>query len=357
MGRISPGSGVDYESLDLEYLTILNTMRRANGLPNLRLRPVEGQWLGYNTCLSKLNVSRWNQGQATDHANGACRVPVDSGYGAENVGMKAICCGVAMDEVALSLSDRWYRSTGHRQAILSNADWVQITMVTYRTNTGGLVHMGQMQFGVDSGRFQPASTTFGQTTDYGYGTATVAAPLYHDTFHSVDNQGRLVAPRLAPSLAQGWRNPIEPSVEPPLDPENPGVYYRWQTARLFLAFFNRTPDADGWVYWNDRIISHRARLKVIAESFSNSTEFQQRYGTVSNREFIRLMYRNVMDRAPDRDGYDYWLGHLNSGRMTRGDVMAYFSESAEFVADAESRLTGNAGYLAGLRYSQSYTSS
>ncbi len=70
-------------------------------------------------------------------------------------------------------------------------------------------------------------------------------------------------------------------------------------------------------------------LSSVSDNFASSGEFQTMYGSLSNRDFVRRVYLNVMGREPDAAGYDYWVGLLNRGTR-RGEVMVGFSESAEF---------------------------
>lgn len=113
--------------------------------------------------------------------------------------------------------------------------------------------------------------------------------------------------------------------------------------RLYSAFFGREPDETGWQYWMAAYVQPTTNLESIANDFVLSTEFQTMYGTLSNAEFVRLVYNNVMGREPDQIGLDHWVGSLDAG-YSRGAVMIAFSESAEYVA-----LTGTwpplAGYL------------
>jgi hypothetical protein len=110
--------------------------------------------------------------------------------------------------------------------------------------------------------------------------------------------------------------------------------------RLYLAFFQREPDAEGWDHWvATRGDGHR--LEDIAEWFAESEEFQRRYGGVTFSEFLDRLYTDVLGRAPDGDGKAYWLGLLREGRVTRGTIVVYFTESAELrrVAEPRSELT------------------
>ena len=99
--------------------------------------------------------------------------------------------------------------------------------------------------------------------------------------------------------------------------------------RLYFAYFLRIPDYEGLMYWVDAH-NNGTSLGAISDSFAGSEEFQQRYGTLSNEVFVELIYQNILGRAPDPGGYAFWVGELNSGRRTRGQVMIGFSESSEY---------------------------
>ena len=44
---------------------------------------------------------------------------------------------------------------------------------------------------------------------------------------------------------------------------------------------------------------------------------------------MNTLYQNVLGRAPDTSGLNYWLGQLNSGAETRYEALLGFAESAE----------------------------
>ena len=100
--------------------------------------------------------------------------------------------------------------------------------------------------------------------------------------------------------------------------------------RLYNAAFARFPDADGLRYWIDEFSSGRNTRRVVAQSFLGSAEFAERYGTdVTNEKYVETLYTNVLGRNSDTEGYNYWVGNLNSGLETRYELLLGFSESAE----------------------------
>lgn len=99
--------------------------------------------------------------------------------------------------------------------------------------------------------------------------------------------------------------------------------------RLYFAYFLRIPDYGGLQYWINQYMNGMS-LGSISDGFAASLEFQQRYGNLTTEEFVTLIYQNVLGRNPDPGGYTYWVGQLNSGAMTRGQLMLGFSESTEY---------------------------
>jgi hypothetical protein len=97
--------------------------------------------------------------------------------------------------------------------------------------------------------------------------------------------------------------------------------------RLYQAYFLRRPDQDGFTYWVGRRRGGTS-LQAISQYFASSGEFTNRYGALTDEDFVDRIYRNVLGRAPDQDGMDYWTGRL-AGGSSRGWVMTQFSESPE----------------------------
>lgn len=129
--------------------------------------------------------------------------------------------------------------------------------------------------------------------------------------------------------------------EPPL-PVDPARWYRYQVARLYAAYFGRAADYDGAKYWNTLYGSGRLTLVEVSDYFARSPEFARRHDGLSQREFVAVVYRNVLGREPDQKGWDYWTAELNQQRLSRGELMVLFSESNEFVVTAAPVVTGPA---------------
>ena len=112
-------------------------------------------------------------------------------------------------------------------------------------------------------------------------------------------------------------------------------------ARMYDATFDRLPDVAGLAGWTDALKAGTSLLSIAA-TFAASAEFQARYGTVTNEQFVRQMYQFCLNRVADAGGLALWTNALNSG-TSRAQMLLNFSESAEHVA-----LTA-ASWLGGIR--------
>lgn len=111
-----------------------------------------------------------------------------------------------------------------------------------------------------------------------------------------------------------------------------------QAFRLYMAALDRTPDSAGLANWMS-VIRSGVELEDVATGFVNSAEFQQKYGTLDNGEYVNQLYRNVLDREADEGGYANWVGVLDSGH-TREFVLTGFSESEENRLHAAALVNG-----------------
>nr|WP_260115510.1 DUF4214 domain-containing protein [Pseudoduganella ginsengisoli] len=105
-----------------------------------------------------------------------------------------------------------------------------------------------------------------------------------------------------------------------------------QAYRLYQAAFNRAPDKPGLGYWIAQL-DHGASLTQVSQAFVDSSEFIARYGAhASNESIVNNLYWNVLHRAPEKAGYDYWVDVLNGHHDSLANVLANFSESQENYA-------------------------
>ncbi|MFD2367805.1 DUF4214 domain-containing protein [Pseudoduganella sp. GCM10020061] len=115
--------------------------------------------------------------------------------------------------------------------------------------------------------------------------------------------------------------------------------------RVYDAVFNRTPDAVGigfWIHGMDKGVS----LLTVASHFMLSDEFTALYGANPTvRELVTGYYRNILDREPEQEGIDFWMGVLESGRATSAEVLVAISESAEHQALLVGQVSHGVAYV------------
>ncbi|MAC45430.1 MAG: hypothetical protein CMI12_01070 [Oceanospirillum sp.] len=97
--------------------------------------------------------------------------------------------------------------------------------------------------------------------------------------------------------------------------------------KLYVATFNRAPDSAGLDYW---VNSSDLDLAGIAASFFDQQETQQTYpAETTNRDFISSVYQNLFNRSPDNEGWDYWEDQLDQGALTRDVFIQAIIDGAE----------------------------
>jgi hypothetical protein len=97
--------------------------------------------------------------------------------------------------------------------------------------------------------------------------------------------------------------------------------------RLYQAALDRTPDQGGLSFWSSALKSGTTPDQV-AQSFIGSPEFQQKYGSLSASDFVSQLYLNVLHRAGDPGGQQFWTSQLQGG-ATQSSVLVGFSDSPE----------------------------
>jgi hypothetical protein len=103
-----------------------------------------------------------------------------------------------------------------------------------------------------------------------------------------------------------------------------------QVYRMYQAAFNRVPDNAGLGFWLKHVDAGLS-LNELAKQFIASDEFKTLYGaTPTNEAYITKMYENVLHRAPEQSGFDYWMHSMQTG-TSQAQVLESFSESPENV--------------------------
>lgn len=108
-------------------------------------------------------------------------------------------------------------------------------------------------------------------------------------------------------------------------------------SQMYLAYFNRAPDAVGLNYWASEVVDREAAHPGtsafsingdVANIFSTTPEAINTYGTVTSQSsatqlqtFVTNVYNNVLNRAPEQDGLNYWVSQLQTGKSSPGSFI------------------------------------
>ncbi|HZW21920.1 glycoside hydrolase family 113 [Noviherbaspirillum sp.] len=97
---------------------------------------------------------------------------------------------------------------------------------------------------------------------------------------------------------------------------------------LYIAYFNRVPDAEGLGYWLGELQGGKTLEQIGASFYNAALQFSILTGyssTMTNADFVKVVYANVLGRsggsAPPQADVDYWAGNLASGTDTRGSLI------------------------------------
>jgi hypothetical protein len=112
---------------------------------------------------------------------------------------------------------------------------------------------------------------------------------------------------------------------------------------LYIAYFNRAPDALGLFFWGDQL-AQGASLDEIAGAFFDQPETRALYGGMDDMSnFVTTVYENVLGRTPDAQGMAYWLSLLE---RDGGVQPSSFIQAIIAGAKSETGDPADAAYLA-----------
>jgi len=113
---------------------------------------------------------------------------------------------------------------------------------------------------------------------------------------------------------------------------------------LYKAAFNRTPDVGGLGYWISKMDGGMSYSDV-SKNFVTSTEFKTAFcgSNPSVNTLVTKLYNNVLNRTPDAGGLAFWQDKLNTGWST-ADVLGFFSTSGENVTNVTPLIANGISY-------------
>lgn len=111
--------------------------------------------------------------------------------------------------------------------------------------------------------------------------------------------------------------------------------------QLYVASFNRAPDALGLNYWGSQL-KNGMSLEVIAKSFFAQSEAAAAYPSGQSTEaFVTKVYNNVLNRGPDSGGMAYWTAELDSGHVSKDSFLLAIINGARTGGAADAQTLAN----------------
>jgi TorA maturation chaperone TorD len=121
--------------------------------------------------------------------------------------------------------------------------------------------------------------------------------------------------------------------------------------RLYDAVFDRVPDLGGLTVWTDQLDRGILSANDVGTSFLASAEAQLRYGNnLSNAQLVDALYVNTLGRQGDAAGVQGWVSALDTGTLTRPQVLLGFSESDEHQLQTAATLGGETPATYGITF-------
>ena len=111
--------------------------------------------------------------------------------------------------------------------------------------------------------------------------------------------------------------------------------YSTVVQQLYVAYFGRPADPNGLTNFEAALqktgvapditdvsaaYETNASVKALIDSFETSAESQALYGNASTTDFVVAIYANVLGRAPDSSGEQFWVNALQNKQLSQGDA-------------------------------------
>lgn len=122
-------------------------------------------------------------------------------------------------------------------------------------------------------------------------------------------------------------------------------------ANLYVALFNRAPDAAGLAFWA-QALSNGASLAAVTESLLTTSEAKAIYPAAQTAaQFVTSFYQSVLGRTPDAAGLAFWTSALSADGGTGSDAAKALLVS-QIVGIASTPLTSKPAELTDAQYAQ-----
>jgi hypothetical protein len=105
------------------------------------------------------------------------------------------------------------------------------------------------------------------------------------------------------------------------------TYYA-QVQQLYIAYFGRPADTVGLEFWANAIDAANGSIAAVQAGFSASSESAALFGNKSTIDKVTAIYQNAFGRSPEPAGLSYWVGLIDSGKVTQAQASWTIQQSA-----------------------------
>ncbi len=105
--------------------------------------------------------------------------------------------------------------------------------------------------------------------------------------------------------------------------------YGKEVSMVYQVALGRYADPGGLSTWLGLLQGGKMTPGQLASTIGGSQEYIGRYATYSDADFVTAMYHNALGRDPDPGGFSTWTGLLGSHQVSRADMVTGFAFSAE----------------------------
>jgi hypothetical protein len=89
-----------------------------------------------------------------------------------------------------------------------------------------------------------------------------------------------------------------------------------QIQQAYVAFFNRPADVAGLNYWSQ----YEGSLGNLYATFAQQPEYAATFDGLTSLQKVNAVYLNLLSRAPDLAGLEYWALQLDTGAITLANL-------------------------------------
>ena len=90
---------------------------------------------------------------------------------------------------------------------------------------------------------------------------------------------------------------------------------------MYIAYFDRAPDAVGLYFWGAVLANGELTLEQIADQFFAQPETVADLDLNDNTAFVQQIYQNVLGRDVDDEGEAFWVGLLDNGEVSKSQFI------------------------------------